>query len=72
MLASLCEAAAAFGRDDWRDAAVANGEFLLGELRGPTAGGTVRGMADGVRRRATTRSPPTTPRSSTRSPGSPS
>ncbi len=35
MLSSLCEAAAAFGRDDWRDAAVANGEFLLGELRRP-------------------------------------
>jgi uncharacterized protein YyaL (SSP411 family) len=34
MLASLCEAAAAFGRDDWRDAAMANGEFLLDELRG--------------------------------------
>jgi len=34
MLAALAEAAAATGRDDWRDAAVANGEFLLAELRG--------------------------------------
>src|SRR5918998_137593 len=33
MLAALAEAAAATGRDDWRDAAVANGEFLLRELR---------------------------------------
>jgi hypothetical protein len=34
MLASLAEAAAAMGRDDWLAAAVANGEFLLRELRG--------------------------------------
>jgi uncharacterized protein len=33
MLAALAEAAAATGRDDWRDAAVATGEFLLGALR---------------------------------------
>jgi uncharacterized protein YyaL (SSP411 family) len=33
MLASLAEAAAAFGRTDWLDAAIANGEFLLRELR---------------------------------------
>jgi uncharacterized protein YyaL (SSP411 family) len=33
MLASLAEAAAAFGRDDWLAAAIANGEFLLRELR---------------------------------------
>jgi uncharacterized protein YyaL (SSP411 family) len=33
MLATLAEAAAATGRDDWREAAVANGEFLLGSLR---------------------------------------
>jgi uncharacterized protein YyaL (SSP411 family) len=33
MLATLSEAAAATGRDDWRDAAVANGEFLLDGLR---------------------------------------
>ncbi|MEZ5272126.1 MAG: thioredoxin domain-containing protein [Ilumatobacteraceae bacterium] len=35
MLASLCEAAATFDRPDWAAAAVANGEFLLRELRGP-------------------------------------
>ena len=35
MLGALCEAAAAFGRDEWRDAAVANAEFLLAELRRP-------------------------------------
>jgi uncharacterized protein YyaL (SSP411 family) len=34
MLASLAEAAAAFGREDWRDAAVANAEFLVASLRG--------------------------------------
>jgi uncharacterized protein YyaL (SSP411 family) len=33
MLAALAEAAAATGRDDWREAAVANGEFLVRELR---------------------------------------
>jgi hypothetical protein len=33
MLAVLAEAAAATGRDDWRAAAVANGEFLMRELR---------------------------------------
>ncbi len=33
MLGALAEAAAATGRDDWRSAAVANGEFLLRELR---------------------------------------
>ena len=35
MLASLCEAAAAFDRSDWAAAAIANGEFLLRELRRP-------------------------------------
>ncbi|MGB8858917.1 MAG: thioredoxin domain-containing protein [Ilumatobacteraceae bacterium] len=35
MLASLCEAAAAFERSDWTAAALANGEFLLRELRRP-------------------------------------
>ena len=34
MLSTLAEAAAACQRDDWRAAAVANGEFLLRELRG--------------------------------------
>ncbi len=33
MLASLAEAAALFQRDDWRDAAIANGEFLIASLR---------------------------------------
>jgi len=33
MLAALCEAAAAFDREDWAAAAIANGEFLLRELR---------------------------------------
>ena len=35
MLAALCEAATAFDRADWTAAAIANGEFLLRELRGP-------------------------------------
>ncbi|TPW14377.1 MAG: hypothetical protein FD127_1455 [Acidimicrobiaceae bacterium] len=34
MLASLAEAAAAFGPDDWMVAAIAAGEFLVRELRG--------------------------------------
>ena len=34
MLATLAEAAAAFGRADWLAAATANAEFLLAELRG--------------------------------------
>ncbi len=34
MLGAVAEAAAAFGRDDWRDAAVANAEFLVDALRG--------------------------------------
>jgi uncharacterized protein YyaL (SSP411 family) len=33
MLAALAEAAAATGNDDWRAAAVANGDFLVGKLR---------------------------------------
>jgi uncharacterized protein YyaL (SSP411 family) len=33
MLGTLAQAAAALGRDDWMAAAVANGEFLLRELR---------------------------------------
>jgi uncharacterized protein len=33
MLATLAEAAVAFGRADWLDAAISNGEFLLRELR---------------------------------------
>ncbi|MCU1367594.1 MAG: hypothetical protein JWN39_3233, partial [Ilumatobacteraceae bacterium] len=34
-LASLAEAGAALQRQDWLDAAIANAEFLLAELRGP-------------------------------------
>ncbi len=33
MLSSLCEAAAAFDRDDWREAALKNGNFLISHLR---------------------------------------
>jgi len=33
MLSSLCEAAAAFDRDDWREAALKNGQFLISHLR---------------------------------------
>ena len=35
MLATLAEAAAATQRRDWRDAAIANGDFLLREMRRP-------------------------------------
>ena len=35
MLSALCEATAMFRRPDWLAAAVANGEFLVRELRGP-------------------------------------
>ena len=34
-LTALADAAATFQRDDWKAAAVRNGEFLLAELRGP-------------------------------------
>lgn len=34
-LSSLAQAAGAFGRRDWLDAAIANADFLLRELRGP-------------------------------------
>ncbi|MFZ4719063.1 MAG: thioredoxin domain-containing protein [Ilumatobacteraceae bacterium] len=35
MLSTLAEAAGLFGRPDWFDAAIANGEFLLREMRSP-------------------------------------
>jgi uncharacterized protein YyaL (SSP411 family) len=35
MLSTMCEAAGLFGRPDWFDAAIANGEFLLREMRSP-------------------------------------
>ena len=34
LLSALAQAAAVFGRRDWLDAAIANGEFLVRELRG--------------------------------------
>ncbi len=56
MLSALCEAAAALDRPDWGEVAVANGEFLLRELRRPDgrwhrtwhAGGTPRARHDGI------------------------
>ncbi|MBK9181246.1 MAG: thioredoxin domain-containing protein [Acidimicrobiales bacterium] len=42
MLATLAEAAAALGRADWLEAAVANAEFLLAHLRRPTDGRWLR------------------------------
>jgi uncharacterized protein len=47
-LSSLAQAAAAFGRQDWLDAAVANGEFLLRELRGPDGRWFRSWQADGT------------------------
>ena len=47
MLASLAEAAAATGRADWLAAAVANGEFLVRELRGPDGRWRRSWQADG-------------------------
>ena len=43
MLATLAEAAAATGDDDWLDAAVATAEFLLADLRRADGGGCGRG-----------------------------
>jgi uncharacterized protein YyaL (SSP411 family) len=48
MLSSLAEAAAAFDRADWLAAAVANGEFLLRELRSPNGRWLRSWQADGV------------------------
>jgi len=47
MLATLAEAAAAFGRADWLAAAVANGEFLLRELRASNGRWSRSWQADG-------------------------
>jgi uncharacterized protein YyaL (SSP411 family) len=47
MLASLAEAAAATGRDDWLRAAVANGQFLLETLRRPDGRWLRSWQADG-------------------------
>jgi uncharacterized protein YyaL (SSP411 family) len=46
-LATLAEAAAAFDRADWLDAAVANAEFLLRELRRPDGRWARSWQADG-------------------------
>ena len=48
MLAALCEAAAAFGREDWTAAAIANGEFLRRELRSANGRWHRSWHADGV------------------------
>ena len=47
-LSSLARAAAVFDRRDWLDAAVANGEFLLRELRGPDGRWLRSWQADGT------------------------
>ncbi|TFH18851.1 MAG: thioredoxin domain-containing protein, partial [Acidimicrobiales bacterium] len=49
-LSSLAQAAAVFGRRDWLDAAIANGEFLLRELRGPSGRWSRSWQADGTPR----------------------
>jgi hypothetical protein len=46
-LSSLAQAAAVFGRRDWLDAAIANGEFLLRELRGTNGRWSRSWQADG-------------------------
>ena len=46
-LYALADAAAAFERDDWKAAAVANGEFLLRELRAPDGRWCRSWQADG-------------------------
>ncbi len=62
-LYALADAAAALGRDDWKAAAVANGEFLIRELRrGRTGVGVVRGRSMANRGRGTMHSPPITQR----------
>ena len=65
---ALADAAAVFQRDDWKDAAIANGEFLLRELRDSRR--PLAAFVAGRRRAAapvTPRSPPTTPRWCSRS-----
>ncbi len=48
MLATLAEAAAAFGRTDWMQAALHNGEFLIAELRRPDGRWHRSWQADGT------------------------
>ena len=55
----------------WLDAAVANGEFLLADLRRDDGRWLRSWQADDGGRASTSRTPPTTPRSSTPSPASP-
>jgi uncharacterized protein len=50
MLSALADAAAAFDRRDWLDAAVANGEFLVRELRHDDGRWSRSWQADGVPR----------------------
>ena len=50
MLSALAEAAGAFGRADWLQAAIDCGEFLLGELRRPDGRWHRSWQADGVPR----------------------
>jgi uncharacterized protein YyaL (SSP411 family) len=47
MLSSLAEAAAAFDRDDWMAAAIANAEFMTREMRSPTGRWFRSWQADG-------------------------
>ena len=47
MLATLAEAAGAFGRTDWAEVAIASGEFLLRQLRTPAGGWQRSWQADG-------------------------
>jgi uncharacterized protein len=47
-LSALAQAAAVFGRRDWLDAAIANGEFLIRELRGDDGRWFRSWHADGV------------------------
>jgi uncharacterized protein YyaL (SSP411 family) len=49
-LTALADAAAVLQRPDWADAAVANGEFLLRELRGPDGRWFRSWQADGIPR----------------------
>jgi uncharacterized protein YyaL (SSP411 family) len=52
MLATLADAAAATGNERWLDAALATGEFLLSELRGPDGRWSRSWHADGGPRHA--------------------
>ena len=49
-LGALAEAGAAFGRNDWLDAAIANAEFLIAEMRRPDGRWSRSWQADGTPR----------------------